>query len=199
MNLPNRITLLRIFMIPLMLIALLVDGQWWTQELTMGTYHLPLNQLVGAVLFIVAAGTDGIDGYLARKHNQVTNLGKLLDPLADKLLVTAVLIALVAMGKCESWMVIVIISREFAVTGLREVALLDGSVIAASKWGKAKTITQIVAISALLLNNFPFEWLNIPFDYYAIWLAVIITIYSGIDYFVKNKKLFLFSKVNPKS
>ncbi|WP_188540759.1 CDP-diacylglycerol--glycerol-3-phosphate 3-phosphatidyltransferase [Paenibacillus segetis] len=194
MNLPNRITLARIFMIPLMLVALLVDFEWWTHELQFGNYHLPLNQLIGALLFIVAASTDGIDGYIARKRNMVTNLGKLLDPLADKLLVAAVLVALAAMGKCDSWMVIIIISREFAVTGLREVALLEGSVIAASKWGKIKTITQIVAISALLLNNFPFEWLNIPFDDIAIWLAVLITIYSGIDYFVKNKALFSLSK-----
>ncbi|MNI74442.1 CDP-diacylglycerol--glycerol-3-phosphate 3-phosphatidyltransferase [compost metagenome] len=154
-----------------------------------------MNQLIGAILFIVAASTDGIDGYIARKRNLVTNLGKLLDPLADKLLVASVLIALVAMGKCDSWIAIVIISREFAVTGLREIALLEGSVIAASKWGKAKTITQIIAISALLLNNFPFEWMNIPFADIAIWVAALITIYSGIDYFVKNKSVLTFSKI----
>ncbi|MNZ84731.1 CDP-diacylglycerol--glycerol-3-phosphate 3-phosphatidyltransferase [compost metagenome] len=195
MNLPNRITLARIFMIPLMLIFLLLDLEWWSYELSIGAYSLPVNQLIGAILFIVAASTDGIDGYIARKYNLVTNLGKLLDPLADKLLVASVLIALVAMGKCDSWMAIVIISREFAVTGLREVALLEGSVIAASKWGKAKTITQIIAISALLLNNFPFEWLNIPFADIAIWVATLITIYSGIDYFVKNKSVLNFSKI----
>lgn len=194
MNLPNRITIARIFMIPVMLIFLLVDLQWWSYELSLGAYTLPVNQLIGALLFIVAASTDGIDGYIARKHNLVTNLGKLLDPLADKLLVAAVLVALVAMGEIEAIIAIIIISREFAVTGLREIALLEGSVIAASKWGKAKTIAQIIAISALLLNNFPFEWLNIPFDEIAIWIATLITIYSGIDYFVKNKKLLSFSK-----
>ncbi|GIP52308.1 MULTISPECIES: CDP-diacylglycerol--glycerol-3-phosphate 3-phosphatidyltransferase [Paenibacillus] len=195
MNLPNRITLARIFMIPLMLVFLLLDLEWWSYGLTLGNYSLPVNQLIGAVLFIVAASTDGIDGYIARKHNLVTNLGKLLDPLADKLLVAAVLIALVAMGKCDAWIAVIIISREFAVTGLREVALLEGSVIAASKWGKAKTITQIIAISALLLNNFPFEWIHFPFDQIAIWLAALITIYSGIDYFVKNKNVLNFSKM----
>ncbi|WP_110933052.1 CDP-diacylglycerol--glycerol-3-phosphate 3-phosphatidyltransferase [Paenibacillus bouchesdurhonensis] len=194
MNLPNRITIARIFMIPVMLIFLLVDLQWWSYELSLGAYTLPVNQLIGALLFIVAASTDGIDGYIARKHNLVTNLGKLLDPLADKLLVAAVLVALVAMGEIEAIIAIIIISREFAVTGLREIALLEGSVIAASKWGKAKTIAQIIAISALLLNNFPFEWLNIPFDEISIWIATLITIYSGIDYFVKNKKLLSFSK-----
>lgn len=195
MNLPNRITLARIFMIPLMLVFLLVDMEWWSQEISLGVYSLPVNQLIAAVLFIIAASTDGIDGYIARKHNLVTNLGKLLDPLADKLLVASVLIALVAMGKCDALIAVIIISREFAVTGLREVALLEGSVIAASKWGKAKTITQIVAISALLLNNFPFEWIHFPFDEIAIWLAAIITIYSGVDYFVKNKNVLNFSKM----
>ncbi|GIO83771.1 CDP-diacylglycerol--glycerol-3-phosphate 3-phosphatidyltransferase [Paenibacillus faecis] len=195
MNLPNRITLARIFMIPLMLLFLLLDVEWLAYELKIGSFSLPLNQLIGAILFIVAASTDGIDGYIARKHNLVTNLGKLLDPLADKLLVAAVLISLVAMGKCDAWIAVVIISREFAVTGLREVALLEGSVIAASNWGKAKTITQIVAISALLLNNFPFEWIHFPFDEVAIWLAALITIYSGIDYFVKNKNVLNFSKM----
>ncbi|MFD3260995.1 CDP-diacylglycerol--glycerol-3-phosphate 3-phosphatidyltransferase [Paenibacillus lentus] len=194
MNLPNRITIARIFMIPVILIFLLVDFKWWSYELLLGGYTLPVNQLIGAILFIVAASTDGIDGYIARKHNLVTNLGKLLDPLADKLLVAAVLVALVSMGEIEAIIAIIIISREFAVTGLREIALLEGSVIAASKWGKAKTIAQIIAISVLLLNNFPFEWLSIPFDDIAIWIATIITIYSGIDYFVKNKKLLSFSK-----
>ncbi|MBP2001047.1 CDP-diacylglycerol--glycerol-3-phosphate 3-phosphatidyltransferase [Paenibacillus shirakamiensis] len=198
MNLPNRITLLRIFMIPLMLVFLLVDLDsvtWWSYPLTWGNYTLPMNHLIGAFLFILAASTDGIDGYLARKNNMVTNLGKLLDPLADKLLVSAVLISLVALGKCDAWIAVVIISREFAVTGLREVALLEGSVIAASKWGKAKTITQIIAISALLLNNFPFAWVNFRFDIVSIWLAAIITIYSGVDYFIKNKNIINISKI----
>ncbi|CAM4335562.1 CDP-diacylglycerol--glycerol-3-phosphate 3-phosphatidyltransferase [Paenibacillus phoenicis] len=195
MNLPNRITLARIFMIPVMLVFLLLDAGWLAYEFTLGEYSLPVNQLIAAVLFIIAASTDGIDGYIARKYNLVTNLGKLLDPLADKLLVGTVLIGLVALGKCDAWIAVIIIAREFAVTGLREVALLEGSVIAASKWGKAKTITQIIAISALLLNNFPFEWLSFPFDDIAIWLAAIITLYSGIDYFVKNKSVLSFSKI----
>ncbi|MNW64219.1 CDP-diacylglycerol--glycerol-3-phosphate 3-phosphatidyltransferase [compost metagenome] len=119
----------------------------------------------------------------------VTNLGKLLDPLADKLLVSAVLISLVELGRCDSWIAIVIISREFAVTGLRQVALLEGKVVAASRWGKIKTVIQIVAISLLLLNNFPFQFVSIPVDDIAIWAAALVTIYSGIDYFVKNKDL----------
>ncbi|NWL86462.1 MULTISPECIES: CDP-diacylglycerol--glycerol-3-phosphate 3-phosphatidyltransferase [unclassified Paenibacillus] len=195
MNLPNRITLARIFMIPLMLVFLLFDFEWWSHELILGSYSLSVNHLIAAILFIIAASTDGIDGHIARKRNLVTNLGKLLDPLADKLLVAAALISLVALDKVNGWVVVIIISREFAVTGLREIALLEGSVIAASNWGKAKTITQIIAISALLLNNFPFEWIGFPFADIMIWLATIITVYSGIDYFVKNKHVLNFSKM----
>lgn len=118
----------------------------------------------------------------------------LLDPLADKLLVTAVLISLVEMGKLDSWIAVVIISREFAVTGLRQIALLDGSVVAASAWGKLKTVVQIVAIVLLLLNNFPFSFTGIHMDVIAVWAAAIITIWSGIDYFIKNKNLLHLSK-----
>jgi len=145
------------------------------------------------ILFIIAASTDGLDGYIARKHKIVTNLGKLLDPLADKLLVAAVLISLVEMGKLDAWVAIVIISREWAVTGLRQVALLDGAVLAASKWGKWKTAIQIAMIIVLLLNNFPFTFVHIPLDTIAVWAAAAITVYSGVDYFVKNKNLIPLS------
>ncbi|MDR0270007.1 CDP-diacylglycerol--glycerol-3-phosphate 3-phosphatidyltransferase [Paenibacillus sp.] len=189
MNLPNRITITRICLIPIMMVFLLVNFSFYPEPLVWNSYELPLNQLIAAIVFILAASTDGIDGYLARKNNMVTNLGKLLDPLADKLLVAAVLISLVEMGKCDSWIAVVIISREFAVTGLRQIALLEGSVVAASKWGKAKTVVQIIAIVLMLLNNFPFELIGVPLDTIATWAAALITIYSGIDYFVKNKHL----------
>ncbi|MCT1398683.1 CDP-diacylglycerol--glycerol-3-phosphate 3-phosphatidyltransferase [Paenibacillus sp. LC231] len=189
MNLPNRITLARICLIPVMMIFLLVDFDFYPAPIVWNDFVLPYNQLIAALIFILAASTDGIDGYLARKNNMVTNLGKLLDPLADKLLVAAILISLVEMGKCESWIAVVIISREFAVTGLRQIALLEGSVVAAGQSGKIKTVIQIVAIVALLINNFPFVFLGIPFDVIAIWAAAVITIYSGIEYFVQNRHL----------
>ncbi|WP_313639258.1 CDP-diacylglycerol--glycerol-3-phosphate 3-phosphatidyltransferase [Paenibacillus sp. FSL K6-0276] len=189
MNLPNRITLARICLIPIMMFFLLVDFNFYPEPIHWGSFQLSVNHLVAAVIFLLAASTDGIDGYIARKYNMVTNLGKLLDPLADKLLVSAVLISLVELGRCDSWIAIVIISREFAVTGLRQIALLEGKVVAASKWGKIKTVVQIVAISLLLLNNFPFQFVSIPVDDIAIWAAALITIYSGVDYFVKNKDL----------
>ncbi|MFD0959551.1 CDP-diacylglycerol--glycerol-3-phosphate 3-phosphatidyltransferase [Paenibacillus chungangensis] len=187
MNLPNRITLARIFLVPVIMFFLLVQFDLGT--LRISDFAITYNQIVAALIFIIAASTDGLDGYIARKNKLVTNLGKLLDPLADKLLVAAVLISLVEMDKLNSLIAIVIISREFAVTGLRQIALLEGSVMAASKWGKWKTAIQITMIVALLLNNFPFALIHFPFDVIASWIAAIITVYSGIDYFIKNKHL----------
>ncbi|MDP5273512.1 CDP-diacylglycerol--glycerol-3-phosphate 3-phosphatidyltransferase [Chengkuizengella axinellae] len=191
MNLANRITLARIFLVPIIMFFLLVNLDF--PPLEFAQFEITYSQIIATLIFIIAASTDGLDGYIARKRKIVSNLGKLLDPLADKLLVAAVLISLVDMEKLDAWIAIVIISREFAVTGLRQVALLDGKVVAASKWGKWKTASQITAIIALLLNNFPFTFIGIPFDLIASWVAVIITVYSGIDYFVKNKSILHFS------
>lgn len=187
MNLANRITLVRIFLVPIVTIFLLVRVD--LGHLVIGEYSISYNQLCALILFIIAASTDGLDGYIARKRKIVTNLGKLLDPLADKLLMAAVLIALVEMGKLGAWVAIIIISREWAVTGLRQIALLDGAVLAASKWGKWKTAVQITMIIVLLLNNFPFNFIDLRIDLVVVWAAVIITVYSGVDYFLKNKNL----------
>lgn len=187
MNLANRITLVRIFLVPIVTFFLLVRLE--LEPLTIGNYSISYNQVFALILFIIAASTDGLDGYIARKRKIVTNLGKLLDPLADKLLMAAVLISLVEMGKLGAWVAIIIISREWAVTGLRQVALMDGQIIAASKWGKWKTAVQITMIIVLLLNNFPFNFIDLRIDLYSVWAAVLITVYSGIDYFVKNKNL----------
>lgn len=191
MNLANRITMARIFLVPVIMFFLLVkiDLPTISYKVSSTSYDITYNQIFAALIFIIAASTDGLDGYIARSRKMVSNLGKLLDPLADKLLIAAVLISLVDMNKLDAWIAIVIISREFAVTGLRQVALLEGTVMAASKWGKWKTAIQITAIIALLLNNFPFEFIHIPFDLWTSWLAAAITIYSGIDYFVKNKNV----------
>jgi CDP-diacylglycerol--glycerol-3-phosphate 3-phosphatidyltransferase len=192
MNLANRITVARIFLVPVMVFFLLAKLD--LPSLHIGDYSISYNQIIAALLFIIAASTDGLDGYIARKKKIVTNLGKLLDPLADKLLIAAVLISLVDMGKLEAWIAIAIIGREFAVTGLRQVALLEGKVVAASKWGKWKTGLQITAIIALLINNFPFTFLEFRFDLIAIWIATAVTVYSGIDYFVKNWHIFQFTQ-----
>ncbi|GAA0366027.1 CDP-diacylglycerol--glycerol-3-phosphate 3-phosphatidyltransferase [Bacillus horti] len=190
MNLANRITLARIFLVPIIMFFLLVRFDWG--QFTFADVTLTYSEILATLIFILAASTDGLDGYIARKRNMVTNLGKFLDPLADKLLITAALISLVELGSVAAWMAILIISREFAVTGLRLVAAADGQVIAASNMGKLKTIIQIVAICAVMLNNFPFGLINIPFDSFAMWIAVLITMISGVDYFIKNKNVIQF-------
>lgn len=185
MNLANKITISRVLMVPLFLFFLLTDS-----------IPSPYNEVIACIIFIIAASTDGLDGYIARKRKQVTNFGKFMDPLADKLLVTAALISLVGMNKLDSWMAIVIIAREFIVTGLRLVAASEGLVIAASIWGKIKTVSQIIAIVAILLDNlltvklglfFVISGIVIKFNILLMWVAVIFTIYSMIDYINKNK------------
>ncbi|MFZ3580376.1 CDP-diacylglycerol--glycerol-3-phosphate 3-phosphatidyltransferase [Virgibacillus sp. DJP39] len=192
MNIPNKITLSRIFLIPIFILLLSIPFEWGQIEI--GEALLPVSHLVAALLFIVASTTDWIDGYYARKFNMVTNLGKFLDPLADKLLVSAALILLVELGLAPAWIVILIISREFAVTGLRLVAAGEGIVLAASQMGKLKTWIQIVAISVLLLHNFPFSYIGFRFDIVALYAALIITVYSGYDYFDKNWNVMKDSK-----
>nr|WP_152803812.1 CDP-diacylglycerol--glycerol-3-phosphate 3-phosphatidyltransferase [Alkalibaculum sporogenes] len=148
------------------------------------------GQTIAAIIFIIASATDWLDGYIARKYNLITVFGKFADPLADKLLVSAALICLVELGAVSSWIVILIIAREFAVTGLRVLAASDNIVIAASWWGKIKTVTQMVAIIATLFNNYPFSLINIPVSTTFMYLAALFTVISGVDYFVINKKVF---------
>ena len=192
MNIPNKITVSRILMIPIFMIVMLVPFNWGSMHL-LGTV-LPVTHFVGALIFIIASSTDWVDGHYARKYNLVTNMGKFLDPLADKLLVSAALIVLVDLGYAASWIVIIIISREFAVTGLRLLLAEGGEVVAANMLGKIKTWAQIIAISALLLHNIIFEWISFPFATIALWVAMIFTIWSGWDYFSKNSQVFKNSK-----
>lgn len=154
----------------------------------------PVTHLVSAIIFIVASATDWLDGYYARKYKLVTNMGKFLDPLADKLLVSAAFILLVELDMIAAWIVILIITREFAVTGLRLVAAGEGIVLAAGKMGKLKTASQLIAISLLLLHNFPFAYVDIPVDVIFVYIALILTVWSGIDYFVKNWHVLRDSK-----
>jgi CDP-diacylglycerol---glycerol-3-phosphate 3-phosphatidyltransferase len=191
LNLANKITVARICLIPAFMLFLLVDWplgetEWFQQPIT-------YSMLVATAIFVVASATDWLDGYYARKLDLVTSFGKFLDPLADKLLVTAALIGLVEAQLVPAWIAIVIISREFAVTGIRLVAAAEGDVIAASKLGKWKTLTQIIAIIASLLHNIPFSALSFPFASIMLWIAALLTIWSGIEYFVKNKHVILKS------
>lgn len=192
MNIPNQITVSRILLIPVFMVLLLVDFGWG--EITVLGADMPVSQFAGALLFIFASLTDWVDGYYARKFNLVTNMGKFLDPLADKLLVSAALIILVEMGYAPSWVVIIIISREFAVTGLRLLLASEGEVVAANTLGKLKTWTQIIAISALLLDNILFALVDIPFAQIMLYVALFFTIWSGWEYFSKNRQVLLVSK-----
>jgi CDP-diacylglycerol---glycerol-3-phosphate 3-phosphatidyltransferase len=193
LNLPNKITVSRILLIPVFMIILLGGFDWGSWKLA--GEELPVTHFIAALIFIIASCTDWVDGYYARKYNLVTNLGKFLDPLADKLLVSAAFIALVELGAAPAWMIIIILSREFAVTGIRAVAAAeDGEVIAASQMGKIKTWLQIIAISALLLHNLPFALVGFPFATISLWLATLITLYSGWEYFVNSKHILLKSK-----
>lgn len=178
LNLANRLTLIRIFLVPVFVLVT--------------TTQIPkYGDLIAALIFILAAATDGLDGYFARTRREITVLGKFMDPLADKLLISAALIALVDMGRISSWIAIIIISREFAVMGLRTIAAAEGVVISASKLGKLKTISQIIAISALLLEDFSLLHAIIPASVLhvlavtLIYIALFFTVYSGVDYLIK--------------
>lgn len=176
-NLPTWITIIRIFLTPVLVAVLLTK--------TTGLEHLNLSwQTVGVLIFLVAALTDYLDGWLARRRNQVTTLGILLDPIADKLLTSAAFISLVEIGAARAWMVWVIVGREFAIDGLRMIASSQGVTIAASAWGKYKTITQVVAIVLLILGSRYLGRWDLAGDI-AIWAVVVLAIFSAIDYFLK--------------
>ncbi len=176
MNLPNKLTVLRVLLIPFFVLFTLVD-------LVPG-----YSRYLAVLIFIAASLTDLLDGQIARKYNLVTNFGKFMDPLADKLLVCAALICLVSERLLPAWMVIVIISREFIISGFRLVASDNGVVIAASYWGKFKTTFQMVMIIVLILD------LGGVFDLIGqilVWISLILTVVSLIDYLIKNKHVIL--------
>jgi CDP-diacylglycerol---glycerol-3-phosphate 3-phosphatidyltransferase len=167
-SLPNWLSLGRIVLIPVFMVALLGN--------------VPHGDLIAVIVFSVAAATDSLDGYLARSRQAVTTVGKLLDPLADKLLVSAALISLVELNRLAAWVAMVIIAREFAVTGLRLIAAAQNTVISASPWGKVKTTMQVAAIIALILDNPPHTATTV-----LVACAVAATIWSGIEYFISSR------------
>ncbi|WP_125140427.1 CDP-diacylglycerol--glycerol-3-phosphate 3-phosphatidyltransferase [Clostridium transplantifaecale] len=174
MNLPNKLTVLRVIMIPFFVFFLLYQGGENT------TFRM-----ISLVLFIVASLTDLLDGKIARKYNLVTNFGKFMDPLADKLLVCSALICLIELKQLPAWMVIIIISREFIISGFRLVASDNGVVIAASYWGKFKTTFQMVAVVLLILNIPALSLIT----NLCVWVALALTVISLIDYIAKNFRI----------
>lgn len=191
MNLANKLTVVRMIFVPIFLLC-------------MSTNIIPYGTLIATIVFILASITDKLDGYIARSRNQVTNFGKFMDPLADKLLVTAALVTLTGINIIPAWISVIIIAREFAVSGLRSIAAAEGHVIAASNWGKIKTVFQMLALILLLIvaniaatpgvaDIINSSSILINFFTYVpdiiLYIALIITIISGIDYFVKNKSV----------
>ena len=188
MNIPNQLTVLRILLIPVFLILFLIPFNWGTFTVLDST--ITVAHLIATIVFIVASITDWLDGYLARKYNLVTNFGKFADPLADKLLVMAAFIALVGADIIPSWAVVLIVSRELAITGLRLLLAEGGEVNAANMLGKIKTFTQLVAIPLLMLSNFPFAATGIRVDLITFYVCVFFTVLSGINYFYQNRHVF---------
>lgn len=174
MNLPNKLTVLRVILIPFFVLSLLLEG---------GTVQS--LRYIAVAIFIVASLTDMLDGKIARKYNLVTNFGKFMDPLADKLLVCSALICLVELGQLPAWMVIIIVSREFIISGFRLVAAEQGIVIAASYWGKFKTTFQMIAVILMIINVPALSILTVL----CTWIALILTIVSLVDYIAKNHKV----------
>lgn len=180
MNLPNKLTVLRIILVPFFVLFLLCS-------------KIPYNYLWALVVFAVASITDCLDGHIARKHNLITDFGKFLDPLADKVLVLSAMISFIELGLSSSIVVIIVIAREFLVTSLRLVASGDGTVIAASIYGKIKTVVQMVSIVGILLLKTIEHFVTLSIDINAIsnglmWVTAVITVISGIDYLYKNRK-----------
>lgn len=170
MNIANKVTVLRLLLIPVFLVLYYIYGTAYN---------------IAAIVFVIASLTDALDGHLARSRNLVTTFGKFVDPLVDKLLTMAAFVVLVEASIIPAWAVIIIIARELIITGFRTLAADKGITIAASKWGKLKTTSQMIALVLLLLNN---STLNIA-GVYVFYIAVILTIISGLDYIIKNKEV----------
>ncbi|SCI98734.1 CDP-diacylglycerol--glycerol-3-phosphate 3-phosphatidyltransferase [uncultured Clostridium sp.] len=180
MNLPNKLTLFRIFLIPVFIIVMMIN--------------IPNKFLIACMIFIIASVTDAMDGHIARKYNLITDFGKFMDPLADKLLVISALTTMIEFDLVAAWMVIIIVARELTVSILRAIAAADGKVIAASSGGKLKTISQMIAIVVLLLAAQTGNMLLLDTGKIIILIATLLTLYSGWEYIYKNRNLFMESK-----
>lgn len=183
MTLPNKITFIRILFVPVFMFFAMPAAGWYPEGLA--EFLTTAGPYISIALFIIAALTDILDGSLARSRNEVTNLGKFLDPIADKLLVLAGMLVLMVRFDLSAWLILIVFARELMVMGIRMIAAGEGVVVAASIWGKVKTVTQIIAVVAYMLNDIMDMWY---LDQIAMAVAIIITIYSGLDYLFKNRK-----------
>ena len=174
MNLPNKLTIARMCMVPLFMIALMMNTD--------------VSRIVATVIFALASLTDMLDGQIARKYNMVTNFGKLMDPLADKVLTAAAMICLVELGDLAAWIAVLIIFREYLITGLRSVAASENIVVAANIWGKVKTVCQMFALMLLMLKPQVMALCGVNIGLWLMYVAVILTVYSGLDYVLKLNK-----------
>lgn len=192
MNLPNKITVGRMVLAIIVIILLVFPfyqiGIEWPKYLVAGGITIELKYIIAGILFIIAAFTDFLDGSIARKKNIVTDFGKVMDAIADKVLVNGVLIALAYDGLLPVIIPIIIITRDIAVDSIKMVAGSKGSAVGASIWGKIKTVFMLVGISMVFFSNWPFELLNISLGNYLVFIATILSIYSGIQYFIANKE-----------
>ncbi|NLM06208.1 MAG: CDP-diacylglycerol--glycerol-3-phosphate 3-phosphatidyltransferase [Tissierellia bacterium] len=175
MNLANKLTVFRVFLVPIFIIAFYSNFQ--------------NTNILAAIIFLIASLTDTLDGYIARKYNLITNFGKFMDPLADKVLVITAMILLVEKNVFPGWILAIVIAREFIVSGIRMMASLSNIAIAAGKTGKLKTATQMFAVILMLLDNFPFGINGFRLDLIFLYISTILTVISGLEYIIKNKEV----------
>lgn len=189
LNTPNKLTIVRMIMTPFFLATIMIES-------------LPHRFLIACIIYSLASITDAIDGHLARKNNQVTNFGKILDPIADKILTTSALLAFMAMGLCNIWIVMIVLTREFAVASIRMIAAAGGVVIPANVWGKAKTVSQMVFTIVIMLLAEIYQYVKFPFavpelatiSNILLWITAILTVISGIIYIKDSVKLIDYTK-----
>ena len=197
MNTPNKISVFRLILVPiLVLIKLFPYAQFnlALNQINVGHISIPVIDLIILLIFIVGSVSDFLDGYLARKNNLVTTFGKFIDPIADKALTTTLFVLLAIEGRIPAFVVLIFIWRDILVDGMRMIAADKGIVVSAGLLGKAKTVVQMLCIIFILLNNLPFELIGLSVSNFLLWLAVLLSVFSGIDYYQQTKEYIYESK-----
>ncbi len=196
MNLPNKLSMFRIFLIPLIVLIMIFPYAQYGIVIPQFYFEfvsLSLVNVIVLILFIIASLTDMLDGYIARRDNLITTLGKFIDPIADKLLVNSIFVVLASQGVIPVVPIVLMIARDTVVDGIRMMCSTKGIVLAAGVLGKIKTVCQMLTICVLLLNNLPFELYRFPMDDFLLWFTTFVSIVSGVSYFIQSKKVILES------